>query len=55
MEEFPASKVHLYNLKPDLIGSFPGDVRPDITGQFGCGLKGEIHPFSGGGGEGRGF
>ena len=28
----------MYTLKPDLLGSFPGDVYPDITGQFGCGV-----------------
>ena len=31
MEEFPASKVHLYNLQPDLLGNFPADACPDIT------------------------
>ena len=28
MEEFPASKVHL---QPDLLGSFPADICPDIA------------------------
>ena len=26
-----------YSLQPDLLGSFPADVCPDITGQFGWG------------------
>ena len=30
-----------YNLQPDLLGSFPADVCPDITGQFGWGGGGE--------------
>ena len=45
----------IYTLQPDLLGGFPADVCPDITGQFGCGHKGEIQPFSGGDGGGRGF
>ena len=45
MEEFPASKVHL---QPDLLGSFPADVCPDIAGQFGCGHRGKVQTFSGG-------
>ena len=55
MEEFPASKVHL---QPDLLGSFPADVCPDITGQFGCGRRAKIKNSdlqwvgSGGGGGG---
>ena len=32
MEMFPASKVHL---RPDLMGSFPEELCPDIIGQFG--------------------
>ena len=45
MEELPASKVHL---QPDLLGSFPADVCPDIAGQFGCGHRGKVQTFSGG-------
>ena len=40
-EEFPASKVHL---QPDLLGSFPADVCPDINGQFGSGQTAEFSP-----------
>ena len=29
----------IYNLQPDLLGSFPAEVCPDITGQFGCGHR----------------
>ena len=61
MEEFPASKV-TYNLQPDLLGSFPADVCPDITGQFGCGHRAKFSPsvgvcvcvWGGGGGGARG-
>ena len=47
MEEFPASKVHLqrYNLQPDLLGSFPADVCPDITSQFGCDHRPKLIPL----------
>ena len=45
IEEFPASKVHL---QPDLLGSFPADVCPDIAGKFGCGHRGKVQTFSGG-------
>ena len=44
MKEFQASKV-TYNLQPDLLGSLPPDVCPDLTGQFGCG-QGHINVFS---------
>ena len=37
MEEFPTRCT--YNLHPDSLGSFPADLCPDITGQFGCGQK----------------
>ena len=48
-----------YNLQPDLLESFPADIYPDITGQFGgrgvgvllgqwVWLKDAIHPFSAG-------
>ena len=46
MEEFRASKV-TYNLQPDLLGSFPGDVCPDITVQFGCGHRAKFSPSVG--------
>ena len=42
MEEFPASKVRL---QPDLLGSFPADVCPDITAQFGCGHRAKFSPY----------
>ena len=63
MEEFPASKVHIQPVQPDLLGGFPADVCPHFTGQFRCGHSGgmlignwvwqtgEIHHFSGWGGE----
>ena len=67
MEEFLASKVHIQPVQPDLLGGFPADVCPHITGQFRCGHSGagggglligycvwptgEIHHFRGGGGE----
>ena len=67
MVEFPASKVHMQPVQPDLLGGFPADVCPHITGQFRCGHSGagggglligycvwptgEIHHFRGGGGE----
>ena len=56
MEEFRASKV-TYNLQPDLLGSFPGDVCPDITVQFGCGHRAKFSPSVGvcvKGGEAKG-
>ena len=34
MEEFQSARC-TYNLQPDLLGSFPADVCPKITGQFG--------------------
>ena len=37
MEEFLASKVHIQPVQPDLLGGFPADVCPHITGQFRCG------------------
>ena len=40
MEEFPASKVHIQPVQPDLLGGFPADVCPHITGQFRCGHSG---------------
>ena len=44
-----------YNPQPDLLGSFPADVCPDIKGQFGCSHKGKFRPsVGGGGGEGEG-
>ena len=46
MEEFPASKVHIQPVQPDLPGGFPADVCPHITGQFRCGRN------KGGGGGG---
>ena len=49
MEEFPTSKVHLYNLQPDLLGSFPADVCPDFTGQVGCGHRAKFSPSVGAG------
>ena len=42
-----------YNLKPDLLGSFPANVRPDITGHFGCGLRAKFSPSAGQLGGGR--
>ena len=33
----PSQRRCTYNLQPDLLGSFPADVYPDITGQFGSG------------------
>ena len=43
-----------YNLEPDLLGSFPADVCPDITGQFGCGHRAKFTPSVRGGGEAGG-
>ena len=40
MVEFPASKVHMQPVQPDLLGGFPADVCPHITGQFRCGHSG---------------
>ena len=40
MVEFPASKVHMQPVQPDLLGGFPADVCPHITGQFRCGRSG---------------
>ena len=43
-----------YNLQPDLLGSFPADVCPHITGYFGCGHRAKFSPSVGegwGGGE----
>ena len=37
-EELPDS----YNLQPYLLGSFPADASPDITGHFGCGPRGKL-------------
>ena len=37
------------NLQPDLLGSFPADVRPDITGQFWSGHKANIQVLGVGG------
>ena len=34
-----------YNLQPDLLGSFPADVSPDITAQFGCGHRAKFSPY----------
>ena len=55
MEEFPASKVHL---QPDLLGSFPAIVCPDLSGQFGCDHRAKVRPsvvvVDGGGGGGGG-
>ena len=48
MEELPASKVHIQPVQPDLLGGFPADVCPHITGQFRCG-----HSGGGGGGVDR--
>ena len=52
-EEFPASNARCtYNLQPDLLGNFPADLPPDITGQFELvwvWWKGNIQSFSGGG------
>ena len=42
--------MHIYNLQPDLLGSFPADRCPDITSQFGCGLREKFRPSVGGGG-----
>ena len=33
-----------YNLQPDELGSFPADVCPDNTSQFGCGPKVKFTP-----------
>ena len=33
-----------YNLQPDEPGSFPADVCPDNTSQFGCGPKAKFTP-----------
>ena len=41
------------NLQPDLLGSFPANVRPDITGHFGCGLRAKFRPTVGHLGGGR--
>ena len=49
MEEFPASKVHLQPATW-LTGSFPADVCPDITGQFGCAHRAKLRISVGGGG-----
>ena len=44
MEEFLASKEYL---QPDLLGSFPADVCPDITGQFGSGHRANKYHIAG--------
>ena len=31
-----------YNLQPYLLGSFPADASPDITGHFGCGPRAKL-------------
>ena len=52
MEEFPASKVHL---QPDLLESFPAEICPGNTGQFGCGHKAKFWALAErGGGRGGG-
>ena len=51
MEEFPASKVH-FQPATWLTGSFPADVCPDITGQFGCAHTAKLRISVGGGGGG---
>ena len=43
-----------YNLQPDLLESFPSDVCPDITVQFGCGHRAKFSPSEEGGGGGVG-
>ena len=52
MEEFPASKVHL---QPDLLGSFPAIVCPDLNSQFGCDHRAKVRSsvVGGEGGGGR--
>ena len=37
-EEFPDS----YNPQPYLLGSFPADASPDVTGHFGCGPRAKL-------------
>ena len=37
-----------YNLQRDLLGSFPADVCPGITGQLGCGHRAKFRPSLGG-------
>ena len=38
--------------RPDLLGSFPANESPDITGQFGCGHRAKFSPSVGGKGGG---
>ena len=53
MDEFPASKLSCtYNLQPDLLESFPADVCPDITVQFGCDHRAKFSPSGEGWGGG---
>ena len=40
----------MYNLQPDLLGSFTADVCPVITDQFGCGHREKFGPSMGRGG-----
>ena len=50
-EELPDSNVH--NPQRDLLGSFPADLCPGITTQFGCGHRAKFSISVGGtGGEG---
>ena len=37
-----------HNLQSDLLGSFPANESPDITGQFGCGHREKFSPSAGG-------
>ena len=41
-----------YNVQPYLLGRFPADVCPNITGQFGCGNNSKFSPSVGRGGGG---
>ena len=41
-----------YNLQSDVLESFPADVCPDITVQFGCGHRAKFSPSREGGGGG---
>ena len=38
-------RVPSYNLQPDLLGSFPADVCPDISASFGCGHRAKFSPY----------
>ena len=48
----PSQQGEPDSLQPDLLGSFPADVCPDLIGQIGCGHRATIHHIRGGGGGG---